>query len=109
METVNKRTTSILDGIYDLVSRMQEVKVESGTYTARAIRQWKKDTKDKYLLWITEIAKLSDILTKRNDEIANEEEKRKREAKEERGRRTTPRANSTARKTTMARETACRT
>ena len=81
METVSKRTTSILDEIYNLVSRMQEVKVERGTYTARTIRQWKKNTKDKYSPWIAEINKLADVLTKRNNEIANEEEKKKREEK----------------------------
>jgi hypothetical protein len=39
IEMVSKWSEAILDEIYDLVSSMQEVKVDRGEYTARTIRQ----------------------------------------------------------------------
>ena len=53
IETVSKRSESILDEIYNLVFCMQEVKVDQGEYTARAIRQWKKTAKEIYAPWLT--------------------------------------------------------
>ena len=46
IETVSKRSETILNEIYSLVSSMQEVKVDRGEYTARAIRQWNKSAKE---------------------------------------------------------------
>ena len=91
IETVNKRTKAILDEIYNLVSTAQEMKVEQGKDTPRAIRQWKKSVREKYMPWVSEMNKLSDFLVKRQERISTEEENRKREAKrieEERDRET---------------------
>ena len=81
IETVNKRTKAILDEIYNLVSTAQEMKVEQGKDTPRAIRQWKKSVREKYMPWVSEMNKLSDFLVKRQERISTEEENRKREAK----------------------------
>ena len=48
MVVVCKRTDEILDRLNDLVSQMQELKLERDVYTPRDVRQWKKDTKAKY-------------------------------------------------------------
>ena len=72
IETVSKRSESILDEIYNLVLRMQEV--------ARAIRQWKKTAKEIYAPWLTELDKLKDVLAKSKDEIAHMETSKKRDA-----------------------------
>ena len=40
-----KRTDEIRDELNDLISRVQELKLDSGNTTQRAIRLWKKDLK----------------------------------------------------------------
>ena len=78
---MNKRTTTILDEIYKLVSPAQAIKIEHGKDTPRAIRQWRKDEREKQMPWVKEMNKLSDFLVKRQERITAEEEDRKREAK----------------------------
>ena len=107
METECKRMTSICDEVYNFVSCMQEVKLHRGSYTTRAIRQQMKDEKEKYR--VTYMNKLSDVLTKEKDKIANEEEKRKQEAKLEEEKQHREISNSTPGKTAMARQTTIRT
>ena len=46
IETVNKRTKTILDEIYKLFSSVQAIKIEHGKDTPRAIRQWRKDVRN---------------------------------------------------------------
>ena len=43
MVVVCKRTDEILDQLNDLVSQMQELKLECDVYTPRDLRQWKKE------------------------------------------------------------------
>ena len=57
---MSKRSEAILDVIYDLVSSMQEVKVDRGKYTARVIRQSKKSAKGMYTPWLSELYKLKE-------------------------------------------------
>ena len=80
IETVSKRSEVILNEIYSLVSSMQEVKVDRGEYTARAIRQWKKNAKETYVPWVSRLDKLQAVLAKRKDDINREERDKKREA-----------------------------
>lgn len=79
METVSKRSGTILDGICELMSKIQEVKVERGEDTARTIRQWKKTIKESYLPWVAELSKLQGILTTYNKEVAGNEASKRRE------------------------------
>ncbi|XP_028415672.1 uncharacterized protein LOC114539136 [Dendronephthya gigantea] len=83
IETVSKRSEFILDEIYNLVSTMQELKLDRGEYTARAIRQWKKTAKETYSPWVLELSKLQNILAKRKEEITFEETSRKRDTMRE--------------------------
>ena len=88
--TVNKRTKTILHEIYKLFSSVQAIKIEHGKDTPRAIRQWRKDVREKYMPWVKEMNKLSDFLDKGQERITAEEEDRKQEAKgtkEDRGRK----------------------
>ena len=47
MAVVCKRPDEILDRLNDLVSQMQELKLELDVYTPREVRHLKKDTKAK--------------------------------------------------------------
>ena len=80
IEMVSKRSEVILNEIYSLVSSMQEVKVDQGEYTARAICQWKKIAKETYVPWVSRLDKLQSVLAKRKDDINREETDKKREA-----------------------------
>ena len=71
IETVNKRTKTILDEIYKLVSSAQAIKIEHGQDTPRAIRQWRKDVREKYMPLVREMNTLSDFLDKRQERILN--------------------------------------
>ena len=81
IEILNKRAKAILDEIYLLVSSAQAIKIEHGKDTPRAIRQWSKDVREKYMPWVREMNKLSDFLDKGQERITAEEEDRKQEAK----------------------------
>ena len=80
IETVSKRSETILNEIYSLVSSMQKVKVDRGEYTARAIRQSKKSAKELYMPWASRLDKLQAVLTKRREDVMYEETTRKHEA-----------------------------
>ena len=58
---------------------------------------------------MTHIKKLSEVVTKKKDEIANEEEKREKGAKLEEEEKTAQRSNPGPRRTASAREKAIRT
>ena len=83
IEVVKKRTDAIFDKVNNLVASVQELKIDRGAETQRAIRQWKKDTKDKYAQWVPKMNKLSQILEKRQREIDDEAERRKQNVQRE--------------------------
>ena len=87
IEVINKRTADILDKINNLVANVQELKVDRGAETPRAIRQWKKDTKEKYTQWDSEKKKLSDAISRRQTEIDDEIERKKQEIQREKDER----------------------
>ena len=72
-----KRTEEIQDRLNDFVSNLQELKIEQGNITQRAVRQWKKDLKSTY-------APLLDKRTKLCKAIEDRERKVRQEAEEER-------------------------
>ena len=59
IEVINKRTNAIHDKLCNLVVRAQEVKIERGIESVRAVRQWEKDAKEKYAPWIQQMEKIS--------------------------------------------------
>ena len=48
IEVTHNRTTAIHDKLCNLIAQVQELKVERGIETTRAICQWKKDMKERY-------------------------------------------------------------
>ena len=74
MVAVCKRTDEILDRLNDLVSQMQELKLERDVYTPRDVRQWKKDTKGKYSPFVDKRESLLKILEKREKQKAQQTE-----------------------------------
>ena len=75
MVVVCKRTDEILDRLNDLVSQMQELKLECDVYTPRDVRQWKKDTKAKHSPFIDKRESLLKILEKREKQKAQQTER----------------------------------
>ena len=83
---VCKRTDEILDRLNDLVSQMQELKLERDVYTPRDVRQWKKDTKAKYSPFVDKRESLLKLLEKREKEKAQQTESENLELKFEKER-----------------------
>jgi len=49
--------------------KVQELKIERGIETARAIRQWKKDKKKRYAPWTLQMRKIENAISQRRKEI----------------------------------------
>ena len=58
IEVTHNRTTAIHDRLCNRIAQVQELKIEPGIETARAIRQWKKDTKERFAPWILQMGKI---------------------------------------------------
>ena len=48
IEVTHNQMTAIHNKLCNLISNVQELKIEQGIETVRAIRQWKKDTKERF-------------------------------------------------------------
>ena len=59
IEIINKRSELIHDMLCNIVDQVHKVNIDRGVETARAVRQWKKDTKEKYAPWIHQMQKIS--------------------------------------------------
>ena len=51
IEVTHNRTTAIHNKLCNLIAQVQELKIERGIEIARAIRQCKKDTKERFAPW----------------------------------------------------------
>ena len=60
-----KRTDEIQDRLNDLMSTLQELKIDRGILTQRAVRQWKKNLKTTYAPLLEIKTKLSKVLEER--------------------------------------------
>ena len=58
----SKRTDEIRDELNYLISRVQELKLDSGNTTQRAIRQWKKDLKATFAPLLEKKEKINGVL-----------------------------------------------
>ena len=81
IEIVNDRAGKIIVKLSDLISQMEELKIENGA-TPRSVQQWKKETKSKYTVFIEENAKLATALKEKQERLDREMESRERETKE---------------------------
>ena len=62
-----KRTDEIQDRLNDLVSTLQELKIDRGISTQRDVRQWKKDLKATYAPLLEMKTKLSKVLEEKKE------------------------------------------
>ena len=77
MNVTHNRTTAIHDKLCNLIAHVQELKIERGIETARAIRQWKKDTKERFAPWILQMGKIENAISQRRKEIQDEIDRKK--------------------------------
>ena len=81
MTTVEKRVAKIDENLRELISQMEELKIEQGK-TPRTVRQWKKEIKTSYAPLIEEKEKIANILRDKQREIKEEEERQIVQAQE---------------------------
>ena len=76
IKQVCKRTQQIQDNMNDLVSHLQELKIELGNSTQRSIRQWTRDLKAEYAPLCEKRARLCRVLDdrQRHENLRAEEE-----------------------------------
>ena len=72
IEVTHNRTTAIHDKLCNLIAHMQELKIERGIETVRAICQWKKDTKETFAPWTLQMGKIENAISQRRKEIQDE-------------------------------------
>ena len=77
VEVTHNRTTAIHDKLCNFIVQVQELKIERGIETARAIRQWKKDTKERYAPWTLQMGKIENAINQRRKEIQDEIDRKK--------------------------------
>lgn len=85
-----KRADEIQDRLNDLMSTLQELKIDRGTSTQRPVRQWKKDLKATNALLLGMKTKLSKVLEERErskSQKAEQEKLRRKFEQEEKFRR----------------------
>ena len=82
MKVITSRVEVIQNRISDLIGKIEEMRIEQGL-TSRSVRQWKKETKEKYSHMLAQNDKLCKVLNQKECEI-NEENLRKDNEKKER-------------------------
>ena len=85
IKQVCKRTQQIQDNMNDLVSHLQELKIELGNSTQRSIRQWTRDLKAEYAPLCEKRARLCRVLDdrQRHENLRAEEEETIRKMEKE--------------------------
>jgi hypothetical protein len=84
LKLTNKRTTAILEKLTNLIANAEELKIDKGAQSQRAIRQWKKDTKERYAPWFEQKNKLTNALTNKQNETERQQQELQRENEERR-------------------------
>ena len=77
IEVTHNRTTAIHDKLCNLIAHVQELKIERGIETARAIHQWKKNTKERLAPWTLQMGKIESAISQRRKEIQDEIDRKK--------------------------------
>ena len=75
MKVISSRVDVIQNRISDLIGKIEEIKIEQGL-TSWSVRQWKKETKEKYSYVLAQNEELCKVLNQKESEI-NEENLRK--------------------------------
>ena len=82
MEIANRRAVKIVGRLSDLILQAEEMKIDLGL-SARSVRQWKKDVKARYSAFTADKERLAKFLNNRQEEIDEEMERKRLEAKPE--------------------------
>ena len=82
MDIANRRAGKIVGNLSDLISQAKEVKIDHGV-SPWSVRQWKKDVKARYSTFLVDKEKLAKFLNNRQEEIDEEMERKRFEAKQE--------------------------
>ena len=83
MDILDKRAGKIINKLTDIIAQTEELKLDNGT-TPRAVRQWKKDVRTKYLSLVEDKEKLSREVKRRQENLERESEQRQTELEEKR-------------------------
>ena len=84
MDIANRRAEKIVGKLSDLIITLQaeELKIDHGV-CPRSVRQWKKDVKARYSSFLVDKEKLEKFFNNRQEEIEEEMERKRFEAKQE--------------------------
>ena len=104
MGNLHKRADKIIDKLAEIIAQAEELKLDSGV-TPRAVRQWKKDVRSRYLSLVEDKNKLSREIQDKQRDLEREREQQQAELEEEKTTTTTREANGgTLRKTGKTRK-----
>ena len=92
MDIANRRAEKIVGKLSDLISQSEELEIDQGV-SPRSVRQWKKDVKARYSTFLVDKEKLAKFLNNRQEEIDEEMERKRFEAKQEQQREEERRLN----------------
>ena len=81
MKVITSRVEVIQNRISDLIGKIEEMKIEQGL-TSRSVKQWKKETKEKYSHMLAQNDKLCKVLNQKECEIHEENLRKDNEKKE---------------------------
>ena len=79
---IARQAEKILGKLSDLILQVEELKIDHSV-SSRSVRQWKKDVKARYSTFLVEKEKLAKFLNNRQEEIDEEMERKRFEAKQE--------------------------
>ena len=82
MDIANRRVEKIVGKLSDLISQAEELNFDHGA-SPRSVRQWKNDVKARYSTFLVEKESLRSFLNNRREEIDEEIERKRFEAKQE--------------------------
>ena len=83
MDILDKRAGKIINKLTDIIAQTEELKLDN-SMTPRAVRQWKKDVRTKYLSLVEDKEKLSREVKRRQENLERESEQRQTELEEKR-------------------------
>ena len=81
-DIANRQVEKILGKLSDLISHTEEMKIDHDV-SAQSVRQWKKDVKATYTIFLVAKEKLAKFLNNRQEEIYKKMERKQLEAKQE--------------------------
>ena len=82
MDIAKRLAEKIVGNLSDLISQAEELKIDHGV-SPRLVRQWKKDVKARYSTFLVDREKLAKFLNNRQEEIDEDMEIKRFEAKQE--------------------------